>query len=359
MIISPSGPQPPTGETLAERLSAALDIDIDIGPSGVRAATTIGVSIFPQDGNDASTLIANADAALFRAKTEKRGSIHFFEPAMDRELREKRALQQELRMAIARDELALHYQPYRKIGGETIGFEALVRWHRGLVLPTQFIPIAEESGLIVPMGGWILRAACSEAASWPQPLRISVNLSPVQFREGDLPAPVHSILLETGLAPRRLKLEITEGVLIDDFARALSILRRLKNLGVRIAMTTSAAAIRRCPICRRSRSTRSRSTSRSSPTYRIISSLPLSCARLWAWRTAWGCRCWRKAWKPSSSTSFSPAKIATRCRASGSDRRNPSANMRRLSGAGVRPDEKWRSYDERVSGGRRFRDGLL
>ncbi len=139
-------------------------------------------------------------------------------------------------MAIARDELALHYQPYRKIGGETIGFEALVRWHRGLVLPTQFIPIAEESGLIVPMGGWILRAACSEAASWPQPLRISVNLSPVQFREGDLPAPVHSILLETGLAPRRLKLEITEGVLIDDFARALSILRRLKNLGVRIAM---------------------------------------------------------------------------------------------------------------------------
>ena len=114
-----------------------------------------------------------------------------------------------------------------------------MRWHhpqRGLIPPGTFIPLAEESGLIVPMGEWILREACREAASWPNPLQIAINLSPVQFRHGDLPALVHSVLLETGLPPSRLELEITEGVLIDDFSRAVSILRRLKALGVRIAM---------------------------------------------------------------------------------------------------------------------------
>jgi EAL domain-containing protein (putative c-di-GMP-specific phosphodiesterase class I) len=120
-----------------------------------------------------------------------------------------------------------------------IGFEALVRWRhpqRGVVPPGTFIPLAEESGLIVSMGEWIMRAACREAASWPKPLQIAINLSPVQFRHGDLPGLVHTVLLETGLTPSRLELEITEGVLIGDFSRAVSILRRLKALGVRIAM---------------------------------------------------------------------------------------------------------------------------
>ena len=158
---------------------------------------------------------------------------------MDKRLRERRALQQELRTAIERGELALHYQPQARIGGEIIGFEALVRWQhpqRGLISPGTFIPLAEESGLIVPMGEWIMREACREAASWPNPLQIAINLSPVQFRHGDLPGLVHTVLLETGLPPSRLELEITEGVLIDDFSRAVSILRRLKALGVRIAM---------------------------------------------------------------------------------------------------------------------------
>jgi EAL domain-containing protein (putative c-di-GMP-specific phosphodiesterase class I) len=154
-------------------------------------------------------------------------------------LRERRLIQQHLQSAIENGELFLHYQPQARVGGEIVGFEALARWRhpsRGVVSPATFIPVAEESGLIVAMGEWILREACREASTWPRPLQIAVNLSPVQFRQGDLPTLVHSVLLATGLSPSRLELEITEGVLIDDFSRAVAILRRLKLLGVRIAM---------------------------------------------------------------------------------------------------------------------------
>ena len=238
-VISPTGPQPQTAEALAEKLSAALDTDLDIDGHTLRAGLTIGVGIYPNDGADATTLLANADAALYRAKSDARGSIRFFEMSMDKQLREKRALQQDLRAAIARNELTAHYQPQALIGGEITGFEALARWHHprhGMVPPSTFIPVAEESGLIIALGQWILRSACREAASWPRPLNIAINLSPVQFQRGDLPVLVHEILLETGLAPSRLELEITENVLIGDFARTVSILRRLKNLGVHIAM---------------------------------------------------------------------------------------------------------------------------
>jgi diguanylate cyclase (GGDEF)-like protein/PAS domain S-box-containing protein len=238
-VITPTGPQPATAEALAGKLCAALDTDIDIDGIPLRVRLTVGIAVFPQDGVDVVTLVANADAALFRAKSEARGSIRFFEMSMDKQLRDKRALQQDLRTAIVRDEIELHYQPQALISGKITGFEALVRWHhprQGLVSPATFIPLAEESGIIVELGEWILRAACREAASWPRPLSIAVNLSPVQFRYGDLPKLVHEILLRTGLAPSRLELEITEGVLIGDFNRAVSILRRLKALGVRIAM---------------------------------------------------------------------------------------------------------------------------
>src|SRR5450759_2158416 len=238
-VITPTGPQPATAETLAAKMLAALDTDIDIDGLPQRVGLTVGVAIFPQDGADAATLVANADAALFRAKSEMRGSIRFFDLAMDQQLREKRALQQDLRTAIVRDEIELHYQPQAHIDGEITGFEALVRWHhprQGMVSPGTFIPLAEESGIIIELGEWILRTACREAASWPWPLHIAINLSPVQFQHGDLPKLVHQVLLETGLSPARLELEITEGVLIGDFNRAVAILRRLKNLGVRIAM---------------------------------------------------------------------------------------------------------------------------
>jgi diguanylate cyclase (GGDEF)-like protein/PAS domain S-box-containing protein len=211
-VITPTGAQPELAVTLAERLCAALNNDLDVDGRALRVGLTIGVGIFPQNGADAATLVANADAALFRAKAEARGSIRFFEMSMDQQLREKRALQQDLRSAIARDEIVLHYQPQAHIDGHVTGFEALVRWHHprnGLVPPGTFIPLAEESGTIIALGEWILRAACREAASWPHPLRIGINLSPVQFQHGDLPRLVHQVLVETGLAPERLELEIT------------------------------------------------------------------------------------------------------------------------------------------------------
>jgi len=239
-IVTPTGPQPATAEAVAERLRAAIDEDIDIDGRTLRVSLTIGVAIYPDDGVDAATLNANGGAALHRAKAEARGSVRFFEVSTDKQLREKRALQQDLRTAIARNELALHYQPQALIDGEVTGFEALARWRHprfGMVPPSTFIPLAEaDSNIIVAFGEWVLRTACLEAASWPRPLQIAVNLSPVQFQRGDLPTLVHQVLLETGLAPPRLELEITEGVLIGDFNRALSTLRRLKALGVRIAM---------------------------------------------------------------------------------------------------------------------------
>lgn len=158
---------------------------------------------------------------------------------MSARLRERAAMQTDLRSAIEHNELQLYYQPQLTMTGKIIAFEALARWHspkRGMVPPAEFIPLAEESSLILLMGEWVLREECREAASWNKPLRVAINVSPVQFRHGDLPRLVHSVLLESGLAPGRLELEITEGVLIDDFSRAVSILRRLKSLGVQIAL---------------------------------------------------------------------------------------------------------------------------
>ena len=238
-VIMTDGALPASAEVLAERLLACAAEDIVIDGHFLRFGLSIGVAIYPTDGLDIQTLLANADAALYRAKQNGRGTICFFAPDMDAQLRDRRALQNDLRSAVNRDELCLHYQPQARIDGSIIGFEALARWRhptRGIVPPTTFVPVAEESGLIIAIGEWVLREACREAASWARPLTIAVNLSPAQFKHGDLGSLVHSILLETGLSPARLELEITEGVLIDDFSRAVSILHRLKALGVRIAM---------------------------------------------------------------------------------------------------------------------------
>jgi diguanylate cyclase (GGDEF)-like protein/PAS domain S-box-containing protein len=239
MVIATQGQQPSAAAALADRLLASGEEEIEIDGNRLRVGLSIGVAVYPNDGDDATTLMANADAALYRAKNEGRGLIRFFEPDMDQRLRERRSLQHDLRRALEENELSLHYQPQARMDGEIIGFEALVRWRhptRGNIPPNTFIPIAEESGLIISIGEWILREACREASTWKRPLQIAINLSPVQFQHGDLPALVHSALLETGLASGRVELEITEGVLINDFSRAVSILRRLKALGVRIAM---------------------------------------------------------------------------------------------------------------------------
>jgi diguanylate cyclase (GGDEF)-like protein/PAS domain S-box-containing protein len=238
-VIAGGAAQPAGGAALAERLMAALTEEFAVEDHRLHVGLSIGVAIYPADGADVASLMANADAALYRAKTEGRASIRFFAAEMDHRLRERRALVHDLHSAVERGELKLYYQPQARIDGEITGFEALVRWMhptRGLIPPDMFIPAAEESGLILSIGEWVLREAAREAASWPKPLNIGVNLSPVQFRHGDLPGLVHAVLIETGLAPGRLELEITESVLIDDFSRGVSILRRLKLLGVHIAM---------------------------------------------------------------------------------------------------------------------------
>src|SRR6201996_804604 len=238
------GKQPAAGKALAEQLAGAIADEFLIDGKSVRTGLTTGISVFPHNGADAASLLANAGAALFRAKQKSRGTISVYEPEMDQQIRDRRVLHQDLSVAIRNGELSLYFQPQATSGAtvedsETIGFEALARWlhpSRGFVPPSEFIPLAEESGLIVEMGEWILRQACREAASWPNALQVAVNLSPAQFMHGDVVGLVHSILLETGLAPDRLELEITEGVLIEDFDRGLALLRRLKALGVRISM---------------------------------------------------------------------------------------------------------------------------
>jgi diguanylate cyclase (GGDEF)-like protein len=238
-IVAPAGAHPPKAAALAEKLLAAVVDEIVIDQQHLRVGLSIGVALFPDDGTDPDALTANADAALYRAKAEGRGTIRFFEAEMDQQIRKHHAIQLDLRGAIERNELELYFQPQARLQHEIVAFEALLRWHhpvRGFVPPSTFVPLAEESGLIFGIGEWVLREACREAARWSNPLRVSVNLSPVQFRHGDLPSLVHAILLETGLPPARLELEVTEGVLINDFERTVSILRRLKSLGVRVAM---------------------------------------------------------------------------------------------------------------------------
>jgi diguanylate cyclase (GGDEF)-like protein/PAS domain S-box-containing protein len=230
---------PAKAAELADKLLGAMSETFDVQGRQLHVRLSIGIAIYPSDGADQPALLANADAALHRAKAEGRGSIRFFEADMDQRLRERRAMTHELRSALERNELMLHYQPLARIDGEIVGFEALVRWQhptQGLVSPGVFIPLAEESGMIMDLGEWVLREACREAASWPKPLRIAVNLSPAQFHHGDLVGMVHTMLLETGLSPSRLEIEVTESVLVDDFSRAVSILRRLKALGLKIAM---------------------------------------------------------------------------------------------------------------------------
>jgi diguanylate cyclase (GGDEF)-like protein len=238
-IIVTGGDQPAATEALAKQIQELLADGFQIGGQIIRIKVSIGIAIYPLDGSDAATLMINADSALSRARHDGRGAPRFFEARMNEQQRERHALQQELACALQRNELKLFYQPQAKIGGKVSGFEALLRWDhptRGRIAPNIFIPLAEDNGTIIPIGSWVLKEACRQAASWSLPLVVSVNLSPVQFDCSDLPALVLSTLMETGLPPQRLELEITEGILINDFDRAIGILRRLKALGVCISM---------------------------------------------------------------------------------------------------------------------------
>ncbi|WP_229192271.1 EAL domain-containing protein [Bradyrhizobium brasilense] len=225
---------------LAEKIRKALSEPIDLGDHRVTTTTSIGIAIAPRDGTDSDEVLRSADLALYSAKSGGRGSFRFFEPELDRLLQARRSLERDMRSALANGEFELHYQPFIHVAsGETCGFEALLRWHhphRGMVSPAQFIPLAEETGLIVPLGEWVLRTACAEAAKWPGDLKIAINLSPVQFRSPELVPVIVRALASAGISPERLELEVTETAIIQDSEAVFTALSQLHDLGVRIAL---------------------------------------------------------------------------------------------------------------------------
>ncbi|WP_442885668.1 putative bifunctional diguanylate cyclase/phosphodiesterase [Caulobacter sp. CCNWLW153] len=225
---------------LAARIVEALEAPFDLLGHQVVIGGSVGVAVSPDDGLDCDELLKKADMALYRAKADGKGTFHFFERAMDEQLQARRALELDLRKALAEGQFELFYQPLFDLEADRVtGCEALLRWfhpERGMVSPGEFIPLAEEIGLIGALGDWVLRAACDEAARWPQHVRLAVNLSPAQFRDRRLAATVVQALAASGLAAERLELEITESVLLQDSASNMAILHDLKALGVRISM---------------------------------------------------------------------------------------------------------------------------
>jgi len=222
------------------RLEGALFTPIHIGNFATVTGASLGVAVYPEDGDTQERLVSNAELAMYRAISDVTRATCFYEAPMDEASRTRRTLAQDLRNAIELNQLELHYQVQTSVAsGEICGYEALLRWRHpvhGMVSPAEFIPIAEETGTIIPIGEWVLRTACRDAAGWSVPHKIAVNLSPVQFANADLARLVHEVLLQTDLSPSRLELELTESTIIADKARTLHILRQLKTLGVTIAI---------------------------------------------------------------------------------------------------------------------------
>ncbi|MCB2064832.1 MAG: bifunctional diguanylate cyclase/phosphodiesterase [Novosphingobium sp.] len=222
------------------KLREIVCLPIEHDDKMLAVGASIGVSVFPDHGTGADELIGRADLAMYRAKQSSVDKTCTYDASMDEASRERAVIAMELRNAVELEQLELHYQPQVDVTtGELVGFEALVRWNhpkRGMVSPGEFIPIAEETGLIVPVGNWVLRAACAEAAGWSKPLKIAINVAPAQFAQGDFPKLVHEVLLESGLSAKRLELEITESSIIGDQQHALHVVRQLKAFGIRIAM---------------------------------------------------------------------------------------------------------------------------
>ena len=229
---------------IAERLVEVLGAPYDLGLGEMHGMVTasVGVARFPEDGQDPETLLHNADTALYQAKAAGKNRVVFFRAEMDNKLRERRALERDLHQAVSRGELSLAWQPLSTASpnARVTGFEVLLRWchpQRGMIPPDLFIPIAETCGAIWAIGAWVLEQACRQAAQWTVPLRVAVNISPVQAQQGEaFTDMVEQVLASTGLLPERLVLEVTEGVMIRDPARVLAALKRLKALGVRMAL---------------------------------------------------------------------------------------------------------------------------
>lgn len=233
------GPQPQSAEELARRLVDIIGHPPPLESQSVHVGVSVGIAIAPDHGLDADELMKCADLALYQAKARGRGIYQLFEPEMEEEARSRHALEQDLGGALEGRQFHLVFQPQMRLdSSELTGFEALLRWKhpsRGIVSPAEFIPIAEENGLIVPIGEWVLRTACAVAASWPG-VAVAVNLSPVQFRSRGLVGMVTSALAEAGLPPQRLELEVTETALLDDSEATIEILHQLRALGVRVSL---------------------------------------------------------------------------------------------------------------------------
>jgi diguanylate cyclase (GGDEF)-like protein len=239
-IIQTAIEAPHNVTTLACRICDTIRVPYEIDGHTMIIDSSIGISLAPDDGIDPDALLKNADMALYRAKADGRGTYRFFEPEMDTRMHARRALELALRCALAKQEFELYYQPIINLDDNTItSFEALIRWHhpeRGTVLPGEFISLSEEIGLIIPLGEWIIRRACTDAAKWPADVGVAVNLSPIQLTHPNLVPAVVGALAASGLAPHRLEVEITEAVLMQNTEVTVATLHRLRDLGVHISM---------------------------------------------------------------------------------------------------------------------------
>ena len=239
-VVLQVGMAQPTGASfLAYRLMEVLSQPYNIDGTELACGASIGVAISPPEAEDFETLVACADAALYKSKAGGRNSVSFFQPGMDAAIRERRQIETDIRLALTTNSFQLAYQPLHNFhDGRILGFEALLRWPEGWSpqTPAVFIPVAEESGLIDRIGAWVLETACKTAAQWTNPLKVSVNLSPVQFRHGDIVSLVEGALRTSGPDPQRLELEVTEGLWIQDTDFVLDQLTRLRGVGVSIAL---------------------------------------------------------------------------------------------------------------------------
>jgi diguanylate cyclase (GGDEF)-like protein len=239
-IIQVAEQQPVGATALARRLLELVTQPVSIEGHQIYVGLSIGIAVASTSDRDPEQLLSNADMAMYSAKAQGRGTFRFFEPAMDVAARARRALEIDLRAALAGGEFEVYYQPLLSLKTEEVtGFEALLRWkhpQRGFVPPAEFIPVAEEMGLILQIGDWVLERACADAVSWPGEQRIAVNVSPIQFKNGRLVEAVARALSSSGLKPSRLELEITEAVLLEKAQSNLAVLSDLRELGVRICM---------------------------------------------------------------------------------------------------------------------------
>jgi diguanylate cyclase (GGDEF)-like protein len=230
---------PADANRLAERVIDTVSGPYEIDGHQVVIGTSVGIAIGPADGVTPERLLRNADLALYQAKSGGRGTLSVFEPDMDAQMQARRTMEYDLRRALTHGEFELHYQPVINLASNEIsGFEALIRWNhpqKGVVEPGAFIPLAEEIGLIVPIGEWAIRDACATVARWPEELTVAVNISAAQFRQPGLVQVIESALAASGLAPSRLEIEITETALLADSAATIAMLHEIRGLGVRIA----------------------------------------------------------------------------------------------------------------------------